>query len=542
MRLEPAGRPRAWKWRARMLASIAAAVTVATGCGNGATSTTSGAVKGSGGTVTVRLPADWDTLDPQKAYGFNSGEVAVVAYDRLVSWDPSANKYLPYAASSWKTGEGSLEFTVRTDVTCSDGTPLTSDAMAKSFQRMFGFGQTTAAIKRSFGNPPWNVTAPDAGHLKFTWSNGLSADDFLYGFANYSAGIICPAGLVQGADFEHNSFGSGPFVLESAVHGTGATFKVHKGWSWGPNGSKASDGGFPDTLVYSIVGNPTTAVNELTSGGLGVTNASGADIDRLLRDKSLTQVKLASNAAEVLSFNESPGHPTTDPVLRQAIMMAIDGKAYNTAEYGGHGTNVTSILTSTTPCYSKDSESLLPKLDIAKAKALLTSNGYGYSGNKLMKNGVQVAMQVPGEPSQGSGPDYLQSQLSQLGIAASTPVLDFTTWNSRQFGGKWDAIEVEFRYAAPPQAWFPFMVGPLPPAGVNVDYTINDEATQAVQTFRSSSGDTRCNAAKTFQNTLLKHHDLYPLVAQNAYWFSKSWNFKPLFLYAPDPTSFRKKA
>jgi peptide/nickel transport system substrate-binding protein len=544
MRIYPAHRSGGWKPGVRFVGVMGAAILAITGCGNGnpTTNTNTAVVKGSGGAVVVRLPADWNTLDPQQAYGFNSGEVGLAAYDRLISWDPVASKSIPYVASSWKVNSSNIVFTVRTDVVCSDGTKMTSQDLTNSFQRMINLGVNIAATKRSFGAPPWTMTTTDATHITFGWTNGLSGDDILYGFANYTAGIVCPAGLVSGADFEHNSFGSGPFVLQSAVHGTSAVFKVHKGWNWGPNGAKSSDDGFPDTLTYQIVGNPTTAANELTSGGLDVSSVAGADIDRLLSNSSLSHVALASNGVEVLAFNETPGHPTTDPILRQALMMALEGKAYNTAEYSGHGTNSTSIVTSTTPCYLSNSASLLPGQDISKAKALLTSNGYTYSGDKLMKSGTQVALSIPGEPGQGSGPEYLQSQFSQLGIAVDAPVLDFTTWNAKQFGGKWDAIEVEFRFAAPPQAWIPFMSGPVPPAGVNVDYTLNSDVDTAVNTFRSSSGDTRCNALKTMQTSLLKNHDVFPLVAQNAYWFSKGWNFNLYYLYAPDPTSFRKRA
>src|SRR5947209_12383746 len=92
MRIYPAHRPGGWKPGVRFVGVMGAAILAITGCGNGnpTTNTNTAVVKGSGGAVVVRLPADWNTLDPQQAYGFNSGEVGLAAYDRLLSWGPAA--------------------------------------------------------------------------------------------------------------------------------------------------------------------------------------------------------------------------------------------------------------------------------------------------------------------------------------------------------------------------------------------------------------------------------------------------------------------
>ena len=523
-------------WGKQIALVTVGVIWLVTGCGSASSSPAT--AQGPGGPLVVRVPADWDTLNPQIAYGFNSGEIDIAPYDRLVSWDPVHSTYIPYVATSWTIGSGSIVFTIKQGITCSDGTPLTTGAIANSFNALFA--AASSATIRSFGAPPLTMAATDATHDTFTWTSGLAGEDLLYGFANYSAGIICPAGLVKGADFETKSFGSGPWVLQSAMHGQGVTFVARKGWIWGPNGAKSSDPGFPTTLTYQVVGNPTTAANELTTGGLDITNVAGADLARLLAEPGVSHITLASNAVQTLAFNETPGHPTDDPILRQALMMSVSGKAYNTAEYNGYGINSTSIVTPTTPCFASQTATLLPAQNIAAAKTLLQSNGYTYSGSKLMKDGKQISMSVPGEPSQGSGPEYLQAQFSQLGINVSAPVLDFNSWNADEFTGKWDAVEVEFNFAAPPQAWIPFMSGPLPLKGVNVDYTVNPTVDQAVSTFRSTSGTTRCQALMTMQTSLLMNFDLYPLVAEKAYWFSKGWTYSLYFLYGPDPTSFRK--
>jgi len=55
----------------------------------------------------------------------------------------------------------------------------------------------------------------------------------------------------------------------------------------------------------------------------------GPDISRLRQDKSLIEQSTVGNyTANMLGFNERPGHITTDVKVRQALITAIDPKAY----------------------------------------------------------------------------------------------------------------------------------------------------------------------------------------------------------------------
>jgi len=508
------------------------------GCGFGSNSTPKAL---GGGAASVRIQGEWDTLDPHKNYGFVVAETNPAAYDQLLRLDPSTTKFAPYVATSWKLGDKSITFTIRNDVTCSDGTPLNGQAVADSFNRYITVGMKVGsvaggirAIYGANGNP--TMVADDATHVTLKWSGSYTAENVL----DVGPMIVCPAGLKPDADFSLHSYGSGPFVMTSATHGVGISYKVRKDWKWGPYGTTSAT--LPDTLDLKIVTNPTTTANLLTTGGLDAGLVTGPDIDRLLADKSVHVVKLPGNISEVLGFNAFPGHPLEDEVLRQAVMESVDPKAYNVAENNGHGTLVKSIFAPQMPCYSTDAAALYPTYNVDKAKTLLKANGYTYSGSNLLKDGKPVSLTVIGETGNNAAPEYLRTQLASLGINVNLQVTDFTTWLPKLNGGKFDISEVEYSGITLPQVYLRLMVGPtIFQGGSNPWPHNNDEAYQAYLAAKSATGDARCKDYQAVQVSLLKRHSGLPLLAQTSHWFATTkWTFKMLGPTSLDPATLQR--
>ena len=81
-----------------------------------------------------------------------------------------------------------------------------------------------------------------------------------------------------------NPVGAG-FV--EAVHGDHVTMKLRPDFKWGPNGITAKTLGIPDTIIYKIVTNETTAANLLITGGLDLATLNGPEIDRALQQPAV---------------------------------------------------------------------------------------------------------------------------------------------------------------------------------------------------------------------------------------------------------------
>jgi peptide/nickel transport system substrate-binding protein len=469
--------------------------------------------------VVVRINGDWDVLDGQLWLGKSSAPIVDALYDRLLAYDP-AGKIVPYLAKSWIVSPGSVTFALRTDATCSDGTPVTADVVANSFKRLFAPGSKSAA-KSLFGSGPFIVTVVDAQHVNINVSNPLT--NLLYPMTDIHTSIICPAGLLGGADPNNHSYGSGPYTLVSAIHGDTAVLKVRPEWKWGPSGYPSSD--LPQQLVFKVIDNETTAANLLITGGLDIAYVTGADIARLKSEKSLTLQTAYSAGGDNIIFNETEGHPGADPAVREALATSIDPKAWNQAANNGYGKVATSFLGTQVRCYNPAIAKFLPQYSLEKAKGILVAAGYVIgSDGKFTKGGKPLTVNVIGSDLQLAGPDYLVEQFNKLGVTATLNKTTYAIWVSNFVQGKYDVTPYILGSPSPdPLSLMDFLLGPLPPAGVNFSRNYNPVAAQAVKDARAATSDVeKCKAWDTIQRAVLQNHDFLPVAFAATSWFSRS--------------------
>ena len=87
---------------------------------------------------------------------------------------------------------------------------------------------------------------------------------------------------------------------------------------------------------------------------------------RLKANKSLTEIVLNSYSADLVAFNHQPGFVTADPVVRRALMAAIDQNAYNKAATGGAAEAAGGTMSKSNKCYDPETSTLMPASGHAK--------------------------------------------------------------------------------------------------------------------------------------------------------------------------------
>ena len=505
-------------FRACTTALVAVLVVGVAACGG---STTSAGSKL--GTVNIRLDADWDTLDPGTYSSIQGGQIIKGLYDNLVEATPSGT-VKPYLATSWVVAPGIVTFTVRTDAVCADGTPVTSQVIANSFTRLFSPDLNSPQVGGGLGARPWAADAVDANHIKI--SVGNQSTQLLAVLADPYAGIVCPAGLLPGADFQNHSFGSGPYTLDSAIHGKAAVLKLRPAWHWGPPSTVTS--ALPQQIVFKVITDETTAANLVATGGLDVAGIQGQDISRLLNNSSLTVVKYQLLGVETAFFNERPGLPTTDPSVREALITAINRDDYAKAE-GAFGTGASNLGSSTWFCYDKSVAALLPQPDLAKAKAILQSDGYVPGANgKLGKAGKPLTVILLAITTSGSGPDYLAAQWNQLGVDVVLHKLPRSGWLTDVLAGNYDVVQDTNVSPRGPDAPIGSALGAFYPHGPNVFGIDNVAAYQAITQEKTALTDgDRCSFWSQAQRLLFQNHDILPLAQNVNYFFTRNITFEP---------------
>ncbi|MDI2132100.1 ABC transporter substrate-binding protein [Yinghuangia seranimata] len=479
---------------AAAFALVAACTTGGTGSGSG-----SGGASGSGGgdaVVRTAFTSDPKSFDPAKGDNLNDYLSARLLYDTLVRRD-DGGVLVPGLATSWSSTATSVDLTVRGDAKCSDGTPLTASVVARSLT-YFSAPETKApAAKQVFGTGKVAVTGDDAAakvhiELDHPWA------DVLFGLAMPQTGIVCDAGLKDPAGMAAGKApGTGPFTLQDAKRGASYTFARRADYTWGPRFAVMPQGKPPASLVASVVGNESTAANELQTGALDHAALTGPDLDRFGSDWASTTL---SSSNQFVVYNEREGHPGADPQVRQAVAALIDRTAYNNASTRGKGALLTSISDETSPCVLKQPYKY-EGMDAATAKSVL-------NGRKIRVLGLNVI-------SNGAGTAYLQAILKDAGADVELRNVDLATWASEFIGnqGQWDlGVMVNINLSATMTTPGSFMTGDSPPKGRNIGGTGNaDYDREFLAALGTTDPAQHCAHWEAAQTALIKRYDTVPL-------------------------------
>lgn len=473
----------------------------------------------------VGLGGDWGILNLSDSQVIGDGQTVLTAfYDRLVANDNG--KLVPYLAKSWTTTPTTITFNLTPTATCSDGTPVTATLVKNSFQPFF----QSPTGKRVLGAGPFTVNADDANHT-ITFTSPTPNVDAIFGFSEPQAGIVCPPGLVNSRVVQaQQAFGSGPFTIVSNLHGDSLTAKLRSGWKWGPAGTNAST--LPDTLIFKVVSNMTTAANLLVTGGLNVALISGAEVQRMKAEKSLTLHQAHSFYLFPLIINQLPGHSGSDQAVRQAIITAFDPAVWNQAAQGGNYITGTTFLTKDAQCYDPTGGKLAPKHSVAAAQQVLKDAGYVLGSNgKFTKNGRPLTLTVLASP-EGSGPDYTATTLNSVGFTVTLNVPDPAVYGAEATKLNFD-IFVQSRtssaFSSVLQA-MAFDLGTKLPTegGTNYGTILDPQITALYQAaVQSPTVAAKCNNINQIQMLLWKNWDLEPVAAGTYDWFSKGWKVSP---------------
>jgi peptide/nickel transport system substrate-binding protein len=453
---------------------------------------------------------DWFTFDYMVDAGYFV-PVEAPGYDTLVATAPNGKGYIPYLAKSWKQTPTSITFHLEHTAKCLDGHVINSLDVVKTLVRWVQVPKRSGGVASSawggWGLGPYHVHA--SGKWTVTVSLGTPYGPLMQFFSDF--GILCPSAwpalAANPKALETAIYGSGPYQLVSAAHGQQIVWKLRPNWNWGPPGTSAKT--MPQNFTYKIVTDPTTVANLLLTGGVDEAGVQGPDVARLAASSDIVKGGTPNWLPYTLWFNMHQGKPTTDLKLRQAIATAVSPQEWNASALGGSGHVATSMIRPDGACFDPKTKSLVPKTSISEALNILKSDGYTLTGGQLMKNGQQLSLSVLTITSQGSGPDYLVSVLSQLGIKADLQNLATAAYSSALLNGNFDVAPVVGRVPDPsPGASFSFVSAGENPAGIGAGYPAWETD---IKNGLQSVGKTACSWFDKAQELALKNYFYLPL-------------------------------
>jgi peptide/nickel transport system substrate-binding protein len=423
----------------RQLFGIGAGAAAAFGlsaCGVGSGSSSSSAAGGAaaaGGTLTMGIASPPDTLDPGATGLALTLLISMAMFDPLVWWLPDGkggSEFVPGLAESYTVSPDASVYTfkLRKDVTFHDGTKFDATAVKATYDHIVDPATKSKSGLGALG--PYKQTKiidPYTVQIVFSAPNA----GFLHQQAAGNFGIASPAALKKygATGFGNHPVGSGPFMFTSYSPGSQLSLAKNPAYKWGP-AALSEKPPLLDKLIFRIVTDDSGRYNALQSGQLQVAmNLPPNDISAASKSGRYKQLTVQSIGTPIGMPINVTKPPTDDPLVRQAILFAVDQKTLVSEVLFGVDTPAHTVLTPITPGYSAASGALY-SYDPAKAQALLDQAGWKVGpGGTRVKNGKKLELEIILYSNSGMElpTQFVVSELNKVGFAASTTVQPFAT-------------------------------------------------------------------------------------------------------------------
>lgn len=378
-------------------------------------------------TFTVALDSDIVKLDPAFAYDFTTNPVVNQITQGLLTFDEN-NQLQPLLASSWKQVDDlTYVYEIRSNVTFSDGAPMTMDDVLYSMERVRNpdtasyLGWMYDSVDTIEKTGDWELTVklsqPDA-----TWQ---------YIPGTTACHVISKAHAESVGDKlgtpEGGLVGTGPYKFVSWQNGTEVALTRNENY-W-----NTEDAPYYDNLVFKIITEDTTRATALQTGGVDCTVAPPYDMLEILgADPSLTLEPNSGFGVQFLAFNTAK-EPFNDPKVRKALYYAVDVQSIADNLVKSAGT-VGGMLPSSDALFTIEPErwSEYSKAhpgyphDVEKAKALLAEAG--------LADGFDCDLYVAATSLTNSIGLAIQSDLAAVGVNVTLNKVSTDEHTAYQFG------------------------------------------------------------------------------------------------------------
>ncbi|MFE2772686.1 TIGR04028 family ABC transporter substrate-binding protein [Microbacterium resistens] len=412
---------------ARVLRSLAALAVVATlmaGCSSGSAGSGGSEEPGAGGTLTYLEPQTWTTLYPPAAGFYPNGGVVNNITDRLLYQNPETLELEPWIATALpEVNADSTEytFTIRDDVTYSDGTPLDAENVVRNLD-LFGKGDPTRALTVSEAiNNYDRGEVVDEHTVRFHFT--APAPGFAQAVSTINSGLLSNATLDKtneefGPGNAKTVIGSGPFVVADEKIGTELTLTAREDYDWAPPSLAHQGRALLDGVHVVVAGESSVRVGTVVAGQADVARQIDAPDEAQFAADGLSLHAATTNGVNNGFSFRFRNSVLSDIRVRQAIIAGVDREAIVETLFTDSYPLATGALARTALGYVDTSEYYA--YDPKRAAALLDEAGWkaGADGVRV-KDGVRLSLtfnEALPQPRSKEVVTLVQEQLGELGI------------------------------------------------------------------------------------------------------------------------------
>ncbi|MFB9375839.1 ABC transporter substrate-binding protein [Kineococcus gynurae] len=392
-----------------------------TGLGLGALAACAGPTGTPGpNTLTLALNRSLVSLD-NKVNQFDAAiTVQRAVRQALTTIGPDVKPRLVLAESFEATGATEWTVRLRPEACYSDGSPVTVEDVATALRM---YAETDASFVASFFPEIPEVEATGPTSFVLRTERPLPTLDALM-----SNILISPAAANEPAELQEG-VGSGPYVMAAHDRGTGR-YQLQR------NPNYWSTPAVVERVDVRFQPEENSRVIAIRSGEVDVIDTLTPDAAQQLR--GLSGIELMETQSLRLNqifynFRKPAGHPLADPRGRQALSMAIDGRALVEEVLSGTAVQAEGVVTSNQDGYVKTGEYVY---DPGAARKMLDS-----------LNARDLAVTIIWESGEFPGDTFvmeaLVEMLGDIGVRAQLrefqPGGDIMSWRQGR-AGDWDLL------------------------------------------------------------------------------------------------------
>ncbi|MET4639934.1 ABC transporter substrate-binding protein [Mycetocola sp. 2940] len=512
--------------RVRGLASVAAAAGISllvAGCQATPGETSSTPV--AGGTLTYASgDAEPTCLEPHVGGNYPQALIAGQFLESLVSRDADGT-IIPWLATEWSVSEDNLswDFTLKDDVTFTDGTPLNAEAVKVNVEHLKDPATESSTGYLALGKVE-SVEAVSETVARFTLSAPDSA--LLESLSQPWVAIQSPAGIARGMEENCQApIGTGPFIVDEWVKQDHISLVRNDDYTSPPADAKHDGKAYLEAIEWRFLPDSASRYAALQGGQVDVIdNAQPDTIASAEKTETLTHLDAprpgASNRIELNSGTA----PFNDVAVREAFIRAVDVNDGIESLYFGSAERSYSPLSSVEATGYSD-ESLFDT-DVDAANALLDSAGWterdadGYR----VKDGARLSLDFPVStnqsiPAEQSLFEQIQATAKDAGFEVNISLLDLSSWYGVLAENNYDLVSAPYTKVGPDVLRILYHSDGITPApsGYFANLSqVNNPELDGLLTAASeiSDADARADLYEQAQQIILEGFHILPLYDQ----------------------------
>ncbi len=342
-----------------------------------------------GGTLRYGLSTDPSNFEPHISSGAASGNVKLMVYSNLLTYDPQGQLIGDLAESFGWADSNTYEVTLRKGVQFHDGSTLTPDDVAYTYQRIMN--PSTAATNASRLADVSSIEAGDNNVVRFRMKQPNAT--LPYTLADNSSLIVSKKWMESGVDPKSTMMGTGPFSFVDRQPGVAVNVKRNPNYF-------LTDMPYLDAITFQPMADDDSRVTALRSGSVDfIDYVPYTQMDVIQKSSDLV-----FKSDKVLGFGwlafVADKQPVQDVRVRQAFAYGMDRDKLAQTAFNGHGLAMTGgLIPEGWVGYSPDLQGTY-NVDYEKSKSLLQQAGVSPLNIDILTTSTYSVIARPAEAAQ----------------------------------------------------------------------------------------------------------------------------------------------